>query len=410
MATTADQLFTIPGEGILRADAAASYLRMRADGMPAGGVAVFLRSLAKQEALYRAYKAGGPVAARPTPNAPHVRGVAMDLTTGGAGPYRPSAAHKWLTAGGTGRLKPQPGEKPRAHRYGWRRTVPSERWHFAYDRRSDSRRAADLRTRLKALGFAKVEDFQVARGLKKDGVDGPRTWRALLTVGGVVPTPERPAVRFSIGAVGLSAATALDDVTAGSLLGTRLACSVYALTGAPEATRDVIRAALGGSEQWLVYPIGDSTVLWQAKRWLHTGRADVRFGSSDASGAVRAQLERRPSGRKLDVIVVQSRPVADFASGQDAVAAQAADLRSAMASLRRRGVPTVVAGQLGDPAAAEVLAETGLTRVRTVGGDPASTGHQVWLSAGLALRSASGVDDPGASGPAWRVKLTLPKA
>ena len=71
-------------------------------------------------------------------HAPHVRGMAMDLSTGGKGPYKPSEAHKWLTKGGNGKLQPQPGEKLRAHAYGWRRTVPSERWHFGYSRAGDT--------------------------------------------------------------------------------------------------------------------------------------------------------------------------------------------------------------------------------------------------------------------------------
>lgn len=110
-ANETEYLVTLPGGGRLRGDAAASYLRMRADGMPAGGVDVFYRSLAKQAELYRLYLAGkGNLAAKPSRHAPHVRGMAMDLRTGGKGPYKPSEAHKWLTKGGNGKLQPQPAK------------------------------------------------------------------------------------------------------------------------------------------------------------------------------------------------------------------------------------------------------------------------------------------------------------
>ena len=67
----------------LRADAAASYLRMLAAGMPAGGVDVFTRTLAQQAALYAAYKAGrGPIAAKPSPTAPHIDGRSAPPTRG----------------------------------------------------------------------------------------------------------------------------------------------------------------------------------------------------------------------------------------------------------------------------------------------------------------------------------------
>ena len=110
----------------LRADAAASYLRMLAAGLPAGGVDVFMRTMAQQQALYDAYRAGrGPIAAKPSPTAPHIDGRAMDLQTTRGGAYRPSAAHRWLTAGGDGSSRPKAGEKLRAHDYGWRRSVPT---------------------------------------------------------------------------------------------------------------------------------------------------------------------------------------------------------------------------------------------------------------------------------------------
>ena len=101
-------MYAIPGGGTLHGDAAASYLRMRAAGMPAGGIDAWSRTYAQQAELRRRYEAGiGPLAARPNANAPHIKGVAIDLHTTTAGKYAPSAAHVWLTHGGDGSRPPK---------------------------------------------------------------------------------------------------------------------------------------------------------------------------------------------------------------------------------------------------------------------------------------------------------------
>ena len=176
--------FAIPGGGTLRGDAAASYLRMRAAGLPAGGIDAWSRTYAQQAELRRRYEAGlGPLAAKPNANAPHIKGVAIDSHTTTAGKYAPSAAHKWLTQGGDG-SDVRKGEKIRANGFGFIRTVNTgprrERWHFAYDPAKDTKAAADLAARLKALGFKDVKTFQRSKGLAADGKAGPQTWTALL--------------------------------------------------------------------------------------------------------------------------------------------------------------------------------------------------------------------------------------
>lgn len=195
-------MYKIPGAGTLRGDAAASYLRMLTAGMPAGGVDVFSRTMAQQAELRRRYEAGiGPIAAKPSPSAPHIKGVAMDLQTTRGGKYAPSDAHRWMSAGGDGAGKPRAGEKLRAHAYGWRRTVPSERWHYAYDPARDAKAAADLKARLKALGHADVKAFQRSAGLTADGKAGPQTWTALLSVKPAPPaeTPQPPTSEYKLG-------------------------------------------------------------------------------------------------------------------------------------------------------------------------------------------------------------------
>ncbi len=401
-------LVTLPGGGKLRGDAAASYLRMRADGMPAGGVDVFYRSLAKQTELYHLFLEGkGNLAAKPSPNAPHVRGMAMDLHTGGKGPYSPSEAHVWLTKGGHGELKPQPGEQLRSHTYGWRRTVPSERWHFGYSAEGDTKRAADLKARLQLLGFDTVADFQRDQGLKVDGKDGPATWQALLAVTGAsgAVTMKPAALKFRFGHSGFTPDDVDPGTARGTWLATKLGCSVYALTGVPESVRDAIRDALGGQTEWRVYPIGNTTVLWNAAKWLHTGRADVSFADAEPAGAVRAQLTSRSNGRSLDVIAVQARAVSGFAAPADAEVGQQGDLTMALKALRRAKVPTILAGDVGG-GAASVLTAVGFTRASNeVPDDP---GRQVWLSPGIAVRTATPFADPTVLA-AWRMQLTLPR-
>ena len=186
-------MYAIPGGGTLRGDAAASYLRMRAAGMPAGGIDAWSRTYAQQAELRRRYEAGiGPLAAKPNANAPHIKGVAIDSHTTTGGKYAPSAAHVWLTHGGDGSRPPKAGEKLREHAYGWRRTVVSERWHHAYDPARDTKAAADLAARLKALGHADVKAFQRAAGLAADGKAGPQTWTALL-LAKPAPPPDKPS-------------------------------------------------------------------------------------------------------------------------------------------------------------------------------------------------------------------------
>ena len=189
-------MYAIPGGGTLRGDAAASYLRMRAAGMPAGGIDAWSRTYAQQAELRRRYEAGiGPLAAKPNANAPHIKGVAIDSHTTTGGKYAPSAAHVWLTHGGDGSRPPKAGEKLREHAYGWRRTVPSERWHHAYDPAKDTKAKADLSARLKAAGYKDTRAFQRARGLVVDGVAGPVTWAELLRVGDRTPPPARTVLR-----------------------------------------------------------------------------------------------------------------------------------------------------------------------------------------------------------------------
>lgn len=95
-----------PGR-LLRLDAAASYLRARAAGCPAGITDAY-RDYATQVkyALKPPNSAG--LAAKPG-TSQHGEGVALDL---------PSAPIAWMVAHGVA--------------FGWVRTIPAESWHFEY--------------------------------------------------------------------------------------------------------------------------------------------------------------------------------------------------------------------------------------------------------------------------------------
>lgn len=303
----------------LRSDAAASYLRMLAAGMPAGGIDVYIRTLAQQKTLYRRFLDGrGPIAAKPSPAAPHVRGVAMDAhTTGKDKRYDPSGAHEWMTEGGDGSRRPEPGEELRAHDFGWFRTVRSERWHFGYDRSRDGRRTADLADRLAKLGFPDVKALQRAHGLADDGTDGPLTWGLLLDTPASPSPMARLAMASSLQVPTLARVATLNcaafgkssmtddqvDAIVGVLI--RMSASMYTLTECPEWLRDHIRGActctsgahrtIGTPDRWRVAIRGNEfsqAILFDSHKWTYTGAVGGEFGPTSYHGYLAAGFEQ----------------------------------------------------------------------------------------------------------------------
>ncbi len=94
---------------------ARAFLRMRAAARARGiriGIVSGFRTMAQQRYLYHLYVTGrGNLAARPG-YSNHQSGLALDLNTASGGVYR------WLANNGS--------------RFGFRRTVPSEAWHWEY--------------------------------------------------------------------------------------------------------------------------------------------------------------------------------------------------------------------------------------------------------------------------------------
>lgn len=275
-----------------RGDVAAAYLRMLKAGMPAGGVDVFSRTLAEQWAVYRASLKGGNLAAYPTFHAPHVDGRAFDTHTTSAGRYAPSAAHLWLTAGTDGSKAPRltDDRHMRALEYGFRRSVPGERWHFEYNRTLDKHRAQDLADRLRLLGCSSVKAFQQLNALDPDGVDGPLTWSALL--GATYPVADTPTpvpdpvpvptpapadvmfrfatynaelARFGGGPASVDAAF-VDDV---------LRPSVLSAQEVDEKARNSICAATG----FKVYPLGTVGIFFDPAKYRWGDRIELDLGT-----------------------------------------------------------------------------------------------------------------------------------
>jgi peptidoglycan hydrolase-like protein with peptidoglycan-binding domain len=110
---------SIPNGKVMRSDAAAAFNRMHAAARAAGinlHVNSGFRTMAEQQALYRAYQNGtGNLAAKPG-YSNHQGGIAVDINVGGTG----SATYRWLAAN--------------ASKFGFARTVPSEPWHWEYRR------------------------------------------------------------------------------------------------------------------------------------------------------------------------------------------------------------------------------------------------------------------------------------
>jgi hypothetical protein len=105
---------TVDGKPVEQGTAAA-YLRMQAAARRAGvsiRVVSGFRTMEEQRRLYALYKAGRGNLAAPPGYSNHQSGHALDLNTSAAGVYG------WLTR--------------HAGAYGFRRTVPSEKWHWEH--------------------------------------------------------------------------------------------------------------------------------------------------------------------------------------------------------------------------------------------------------------------------------------
>ncbi|AEI63122.1 peptidoglycan-binding protein [Corallococcus macrosporus] len=110
-------LSPVPNGKEMRSDAAAAFNRMHAAARAQGitlKVNSGFRSMAEQEALYRAYKNGTGNLAAPPGYSNHQGGIAVDINTGGTG----TSTYRWLANN--------------ARNFGFVRTVPSEPWHWEY--------------------------------------------------------------------------------------------------------------------------------------------------------------------------------------------------------------------------------------------------------------------------------------
>lgn len=349
----------VPGKS-LATMADASYQRMLAAGMPAGGIDVYRRTMAEQQALYDAYRAGrGPIAAIPSPSAPHIAGVAMDAHTSTGGRYDPSPAHLWMAHGGDGSSKPKPGEKLRAHEYGWVRSVPSERWHWQYDYARDKVLWRLVQTAIGGLvvdgipgpkTLAALKSWQKAHGLAVDGIPGPATLAKLTKPAPapapkpdpipVSPAPDAEPVDFRVasynaqlirfkGGPYAADATFVKDTLRPSIL---LAQEVE------EAARTAIIAK---GVLTKTYPLGSTALLWAGSKYAHGSRIEVSLGTA-YHGAIGTELTAR-NGARFVAASVHIRPN-DAIGGTKAqkLAGKLADVAKVIAALAK--YPNVIVG------------------------------------------------------------------
>ena len=123
--------------------AAASYARMRAAGMPAGGITDAGRTFAEQAAMYALYLAGKLKATAAVPGtSKHEKGNALDLA---------GDAQSWVRANGA--------------RFGWLiDRVPNEPWHMEYVAARDTAAATPTPAPRRS------PDMLVIRGIEKPEV------------------------------------------------------------------------------------------------------------------------------------------------------------------------------------------------------------------------------------------------
>ncbi|MFT4295648.1 MAG: peptidoglycan-binding protein [Micropruina sp.] len=419
-------LVPVPG-GKLRSDAAASYGRMLAAGMPAGGIDVYSRTMAQQQALYDAYRAGrGPVAAKPSRTAPHIMGVAMDAHTTTGGKYAPSGAHSWLAQGTDGGKSPREigrAEYCRANDYGWRRTVPSERWHWQYDSARDKARALRVGSTAK---FA-VADAQRLLGVTADGVFGSKTEAAVeaaqraagfpaSAVDGVIgaktwpilkpqPAPTERGLRLvQVNTLAqrwnTNTAGVPDDAPAWPAWLAKQKPSLMLLC---ETSGERI-AALARStpfRPWERIATGYVSLWWDARLWAKRGQAQVNVRTT-YHGAVRATLaDLKGSDLELDVVSLHVPPNASYPAGwsdAEKVEGKLGDLRAILKAVARPTVPTIVGGDFNTALHDSVMEQLGFRRlteaVDTLRGGATGKLDAVWFR-GSIRPTESTLLDPG---------------
>lgn len=111
------KLVSLVGGHQLHRDTATAFERMSQDAAKHGielTVTSGYRSLPEQQWLYEEYQQGRGNKAAPPGHSKHQLGIAVDLIVG----KRTSKRYRWLAAN--------------ACRFGFRRTVPSEPWHWEY--------------------------------------------------------------------------------------------------------------------------------------------------------------------------------------------------------------------------------------------------------------------------------------
>lgn len=328
-------------------DAASSYQRALAAGCPTGGISAMGagRTRADQEVLYKAYKAGtGNLAAKPGTSL-HEQGNALDMERG-------TAAQLWMVTGGDP-YKVKAGEKLRAHDYGWHRTVPSEAWHFSYDRQRDKVLWRLVQTAVGGLvvdgipgpkTLAALKAWQKAHGLAADEIPGPATL-AKLTKPAPAPAPAPAPTpsgvdfraasynaqlqRFGGGPYSADAAFVTDVLRPSILM-------------AQEVDETARTAILSKGVLTKTYPLGTTALLWDGRKYRNGARIEVRLGTA-YHGMIGTELVSVTNGGKIVAASVHIRPN-DAIKGTDAqkLAGKLSDVRKILAALAK--YPNVMVG------------------------------------------------------------------
>lgn len=185
-----------------------------------------------------------------------------------------------------------------------------------------------------------------------------------------------------------------------------VAASIMALQEVPEASRDAIRNALGGTSRYLTWPVGMVGTIWSKSKWDYTSFKLVPFGNS-IHGAVRATFRDPGNGELLDVINIHNR-------SKDSIGGTAADVREvkekylrSARQLVQKGRYTILAGDMAMSNHQTILGDLGLTCITqtqpTYNGGPIDA-----IYTNLPVRKLTRLKAPFMDHWGWLAQLTLP--